>query len=146
MITRRRFLLLAGSGVAGVVAARFAFARPEQVVAAVVRRKLDYLQLDAAGVDRFAKDFVARAIAAPTKLRALSAVGLIELPIEKLGIHFATLRHGEERILTYYLLSSDFFLNNADESRTVQYLGFYDPYRGACLNPFPRTVPDEDAA
>jgi hypothetical protein len=45
------------------------------------------------------------------------------------------LRHGEERIVTNYLLSSDFFINGADESRVVRYLGYYDPIR-ACGNPF----------
>ena len=49
----------------------------------------------------------------------------------------AAIRHGEERIVTNYLLSSDFFVNGADESRTVRYLGFYDPLR-ACSNPFAR--------
>ena len=147
MISRRRFLALTGvglTGVAGVVGVRFLFAQPVAVVASVVRRKLHYLKLDEAGVDAFAKALVERAIAAPTKLRTLSAIGLTEVPVEKLGIHLSAMRRGEERIVTYYLLSSDFFLNGADEQKTVRYLGFYDPYQRACMNPFPRGVPDDD--
>jgi hypothetical protein len=47
----------------------------------------------------------------------------------------SALRHGEERVVSTYLLSSDFLINGADESRVVRYLGFYDPMR-ACGNPF----------
>jgi len=35
-------------------------------------------------------------------------------------------------------MSSDFFLNGADESKTVRYVAIYNPYVGACRNPFAR--------
>jgi len=34
-----------------------------------------------------------------------------------------------------YLLSTDFFRHNADESRLIQYVGFCDPYATPCSNP-----------
>jgi len=49
------------------------------------------------------------------------------------------IRHGEERIATLYLLSSDFFQHGADLTRTIGYLGLYDPYL-ACSNPFARPM------
>ena len=55
-----------------------------------------------------------------------------------------TIRHGEERVVSAFLLSSDFFVNGADTSRIVRYLGFYDPLK-ACSNPFAR-FPTRDGA
>jgi len=34
-----------------------------------------------------------------------------------------------------FLMSTDFFLNGADESRAVTYRTYYDPHDG-CSNPF----------
>lgn len=34
-----------------------------------------------------------------------------------------------------FLLSTDFFMNGADESRPIQYLTLYDPYHSPCFNP-----------
>jgi hypothetical protein len=42
----------------------------------------------------------------------------------------------DEAVVTAFLLSSDFFQNGADETRTVRYLAYYDPYKYACGNPF----------
>lgn len=143
MLSRRALLLAAGAGVVGSVALRFELARPESVVADLLRRQLDYLRLDPAGVEAFARDLVARGDIAPTKLRLLSATGMARLATasEVAGSH--ALHQGAERIVTYYLLSSDFFVNGADEARTVHYLGFYDAFRRACLNPFAHAVADE---
>jgi hypothetical protein len=53
------------------------------------------------------------------------------------GFIDTAIRHGEERVTTLFLLSSDFFVNGADISRPVSYVGYYDPAR-ACGNPFAR--------
>ena len=34
-----------------------------------------------------------------------------------------------------FLLSTDFFLNGADEGRVVTFVRYYDPYRNPCWNP-----------
>ncbi|MEO0477467.1 MAG: hypothetical protein AAF085_16105, partial [Planctomycetota bacterium] len=34
-----------------------------------------------------------------------------------------------------FLMSTDFFLNGADESRPINYVMFYHPYRSPCWNP-----------
>ena len=37
---------------------------------------------------------------------------------------------------TRFLASTDFFQNGADESRTLHYVAYYDPYVSSCYNPF----------
>ncbi len=34
-----------------------------------------------------------------------------------------------------FLLSTDFFQHGGDETRTVRYVSYYDPYRSPCWNP-----------
>jgi len=45
-----------------------------------------------------------------------------------------------ERAKTQLLLSTDFFHFDADESRVIGYVAFYDPAVAACSNPFARFV------
>ena len=45
----------------------------------------------------------------------------------------------EDTLVSTYLLSTDFFWNGSDESRTVNYVAYYDPNR-PCHNPFARPV------
>jgi hypothetical protein len=40
-------------------------------------------------------------------------------------------------VCTQFLMSTDFFFNNADETRPVKYMAYYDRYRG-CASPFAR--------
>ena len=35
-----------------------------------------------------------------------------------------------------FLMSTDFFINKMDESKTITYQGFYNPYKQPCSNPF----------
>jgi hypothetical protein len=74
-------------------------------------------------------------------LRFIDAAGpLYTLPAMAGNNKFdSAIRHGEDRVVTQYLMSSDFFKNGADETRTVRYAGYYDPMI-ACGNPFARPV------
>jgi hypothetical protein len=40
-----------------------------------------------------------------------------------------------DQLATTFLLSTDFFLNDADESQPVHYVMFYHPYVSPCWNP-----------
>ena len=143
MVKRRGVLLglAALGGLAGIAAWRLARVTPEQAIAMVIHKRLAYLRLDAAGVQRFARELAARKEIANYKLRTVAAAGRLYSDIAYPG-HDAVsnaIRAGEERIVTVYLLSSDFFLMGADETRVVHYLDLYDAMR-ACSNPFARSV------
>jgi hypothetical protein len=49
------------------------------------------------------------------------------------------LRHGEDHVVTQFLISSDFFINGADTSRVVKYRSWYGA-QVPCGNPFARPV------
>ena len=93
-----------------------------KLTAETLRRLLPYLQLDNDGVAQFARD-----------LRAAGQYGLLNRA--KAGNAGAREWLGQQ-----FLLSSDFFWNGADESRTVRYRVYYDPYVQPCANPFAKQV------
>ncbi len=94
----------------------------------IIMKELNYLTLDKPGVEQYAADYLRYENSTPqiqTKLKLyyLSGIGsnkssIISSLVEK------------------YLLSTDFFLNKMDESRTVKYAGYYNPYKSPCTNPF----------
>jgi hypothetical protein len=86
---------------------RYAFLSPEQRI----RRQFHYLQLDAAGVTAFVKDY------------------------ERHREPLSRWEHPSDDFFDVYLLSTDFFLNDASESIPVRYVLFYDPYISPCWNP-----------
>lgn len=92
------------------------------LTAQTLRQILPYLQLDDAGLARFARD-LRTARQYPVLRRARSGDSKAR---EWLGQQF--------------LLSSDFFWHGADESRTIGYRSYYDPYAHPCANPFAHPV------
>jgi hypothetical protein len=85
-----------------------------------LRQELNYLKLDEADLVIFAREFQLRQ--GPEKL--LDQYNKEPDKIEK-------------RVLTQFLMSTDFFWNNADETKPVRYTTYYDPYN-LCSNPFAR--------
>lgn len=146
MTTRRRLLLGVAAGTAGIAGAgiwRYFGASDAEVIAVILRKRLDYLRLDPIGVAAFARELSARDIVGD---RPLHLVGMLEplyvrVPFPGDNPLSDRIRHGEERIVTMFLLSSDFFRNGADETRMVHYLSFYDPLRQPCATPFSRLTP-----
>jgi len=147
MIQRRQLLIGMGAAIvacAGLFGIGEVTAKSE--IAAAVRERLGFLQLDEGGLNQFAHDQVSALLAKrPSWERIKFHIdGLFAKPAavrfgysvdrrsrrERLQDHFATL----------YLLSSDFFQHGADESRVVRYVALFDPIR-ACDNPFARPPP-----
>lgn len=145
MLDRRRFLAAGMAGLAGLVAWRLIRSSDEDAIIAVLKKRLDYLILDENGLRVFARDLMAQQIIASHKLRMLDFAGPLYTQLS-LAAHSNALtraiRHGEERIVTQYLLSSDFFQNGADETREVHYYRYYDPTRTSrpCGTPFARSI------
>jgi hypothetical protein len=129
MITRRKFVQVAAWSGAAVAAGSWTwrdllgslFARGTARLSALVhspeeqlRGHFPYLDLEPAGVARFLSDY---------ERYESRFVARSPLPVD---------------VYTRYLLSTDFFQHGADESRQIQYVGFYDPYVTPCLNPLAR--------
>lgn len=127
--------------VLGAAGLRYAMSRDQDGIIAAIRKRLGYLRLDEAGLRRFADDLAATHEISSTRLRVVGAAAPLYQRIEPR--HWTTVgpavRHSEDHVTTQYLLSSDFFINGADEKRLVRYLGLYDAMR-PCANPFARPV------
>jgi hypothetical protein len=139
---RRTIVGIAGLGVvAGVLGWRFAAARDRDAIIMVLRKRLAYLLLDQAGVEKFADDLAATHQVSSPRLHLLEAAEPLYMNVQFSGdgVISSGMRHAEERIVTLYLLSSDFFKNGADQTRMVRYLGRYDAFQ-ACASPFARPL------
>jgi hypothetical protein len=138
---KRRTFLLSGAALTSALAAwQYFGTNVVDVIQMMVRKRLDYLVLDPAGLERFARDMAALHVNSKARLQTLSLIepAYVHFPLSSGHNRFAyLLRHGEDRIVSTYLISSDFFLNGMNESRVVNYLGLPDPLR-ACGNPFAR--------
>ena len=134
----RRRLLIAGSGVAvlGVTGAAWIGSRLDgrQVwIEAVVREHLRGVQLDAATLTTFAKDFAATRIFADDKSNLVvkidQAVPAIAARVSKIDRRTERLKR---RVVTEYLIGSNFFRVADPRKETIVYSGALP----ACGNPF----------
>lgn len=120
-LTRRVFitsLLGAAALTAGAGVWRWGSLRREWIVRKLIAH-FDYLDIDPDGVSRFVDTF--ERYRYPIRRNPLKLLG--PLPDE---------------IYMNYLSSTDFFINDADESRPVRFVALYDPYVSPCYNPFRR--------
>lgn len=136
---RRHFIAGAVAAVTALAGWRVLQSSDYDAIVAILEKRLAYLKKDPEGVKAFARAQAAAHQISSAKIRVVSILrplySRIALDSENRftnGIH-----HGEERVVSAYLLSSDFFLNGADETRVIKYIGMYDPLRG-CGNPFAR--------
>ncbi len=105
-------------------------------VADSLSRKLSFLDLEPEGVNRFSQDIEA----VMSQIQIAPSGELIEPSVPVIeGLAFqienGSIRFYEDTVVRKYLLSSDFFLEGADESKPVHYLGWFDEF-APCCNPF----------
>ena len=138
----RRKLIIGSIGAAvAVLGARLGLASPEDGVIRVLRKRLDYLNLDPDGLRRFAADVQQRKFISRFRLAMIDFSGPMysDTNVSPDGRFGTLLRYGEDHVVTQFLISSDFFINGADTSRVVMYRGWFNPLL-ACGNPFARPV------
>lgn len=145
MIKRRHFLLGVGAAITAFAGLWAADVATKTEIAAAVRKRLGFLKLDEGGLDAFAKDQMSALLAKrPSWDRIkLHFDSLFSKPAE-VGFGNSVDRRSrrerlEDHFSTVYLMSSDFFQHNADESRVIHYVALFDPER-ACDNPFARPM------
>ena len=138
-MNRRQLVIGSIAGAVAVLGARFGLASPEDAIIRVLHKRLDYLKLDADGVRRFAADAQQKNTISHFRLVVIDFVGPLytDTNVSPDGRFGSALRHGEDHVVTQFLISSDFFINGADTSRIVKYRGWFDPLV-ACGNPFAR--------
>lgn len=127
-IKRRRFLFIAGAGtlITALASAKFVTTSFEDSAENLIRRELAFLKLDDRGVSAFVRDYAgAKDRYYKLLLKSYSMLGIDSGQSGK--VH---------QLVSTYLLSTDFFARNMDESRVIQYVALYDPYLRPCAHPF----------
>jgi hypothetical protein len=128
---RRKFLTLLGLGATTAVVVPtvgFASVSAKEAAVNIIMREFSYLVLDKQGVEKFVDNYLESDTFTPhldVKLKSYYRLGIRSNRSSVIN-----------RITNKYLLSTDFFINNMDEDKEVKYLGFYNPHRSPCANPF----------
>jgi hypothetical protein len=135
-LTRRKFLISGGAlltvGVSGWAYTReFTY---RNLIISVLHRKLAYMTLDEASLRTFADAFVNDYGTLGLKGEGLALSRPVFPIVDSPGTDEVT--RFENRVVSKFLLSSDFFRNGADETRLITYVAYYNPYSLACANPF----------
>lgn len=141
-IDRRKFIFSGFAVSLGVLAYggyEFFTGSPDDIVVSILTRRLGYLKVSKPDFIRFAKEYVASKN--KKERRQLQLGSVISLPMRFFSPYEFLpqgnpIRRLENNVVTNFLLSTDFFLNGADESRKVTYLAFYNPLIRPCQNPF----------
>jgi hypothetical protein len=147
-ITRRTFLATGlGSGVLALLGAyRWRRRTAPDLIVAILKHRVGYLQIDPQTFVQFAEMYVARRLHHRQSLADLSVLsGGLQYwsPYSWLERGHA-FRRLEDSVVSHFLLSTDFFQHGADESRDVSFVAFYEPGNSVCRNPFARSL-DADA-
>lgn len=151
MVKRRHFLVGIGVAAAALAGLWVGDVATKSEIATAVRKRLGFLRLDEKGLDAFAKDQMNALLAKRPSWDRMKYHfdALFTKPAEASFGSSIDKRSRRERLedhfATIYLMSSDFFQHNADESRVVHYVALFDPMR-ACDNPFARPMLGGSAA
>jgi hypothetical protein len=143
-MNKRTFLLMTLAAlvvVFGGVGASLRLTRAEDIVLAVLRRRLGYLNVGRASFEDFAGHYVKRKVDAHRQLELLGVVAplwSVWTPYDWLPMGHP-LRRLEDNVVSNFLQSTDFFENSADESRPIGYKGFFMVGDTRCPNPLART-------
>ncbi len=106
----------------------------------LIKHELHYLRLEEGSVEKYIADYFKNAQNDLISKLKWKAMYYMRIKPEQSVTFF--------ELVKYYLLSTDFFINRADESKEVKYLGLYSPYKSPVPNPFsfvlypPNTIRD----
>jgi hypothetical protein len=124
---RRSFLAGSAAALAAALLGGLLWRRrapPAHPVARAVREELPFLSIEEAELARFVADYE-------------RAFPRFAVRWERAADEHER-REIDRRLAADFLMSSDFFVNGADERRPVRHVALYDPRRRACRNPFAR--------
>lgn len=128
---RRTFLTMTGIGTGLLIlppALYLSSPSLRKFAVKLIYKELFYLKLEPKGVEKYVEEYFgasANDMIANLRWKSFYYLGI-----------------GPEQsnqvleMIKYYLLSTDFFINKTDESKIVNYLGLYNPYKSPVPNPY----------
>ena len=102
-------------------------------VQSIIKRELDYLIIDAKGLAQFSTDYIEYVKTFPLLSQQKFRMNIASANFLKKNAQNSLTIEG---IVTGFLLSTDFFVNRMDETKTIKYIGLRDKNKAACFNPF----------
>ena len=141
-VSRRRLVLTAFAGAASFIGGAYHWRRLRRPkvsdITALIEQRLAHLDLDAAGVQRFAEEYDRRFGVLSMSVHHRDTLGGI-LRIDTVRSLLPQRRQQgilelERRMISYYLRSTDYF--RPGRQGPIRFVAFPDPYAGACANPF----------
>jgi hypothetical protein len=136
MQSRRKFLLMGtATGVLAVLGGGSAFVALDHYrgwIRAVLRRSLPGYEVEPEGLDRFVEDYNARTYDGPAFRTFAAAQNVFNATVILPEDMQSTVEERERRILTDFLLGSDFFDQYPNGTRVITYRGAPE----ACGSPF----------
>ena len=151
LLSRRNFLFSLVAGLSATLGGgwwAFSSTRedPLKIIAGILKKNLPYLKLEERGVTSFSIDFYRNRPIPIDYLAKWGWIGSLNTIFEIFDDSLLKKNQKlfEENIVQQYLMSSDFFFHDADESRIINYLGYFDPYNKTCTNPFARFSDTEE--
>lgn len=117
-------------------------AEPADIIIAILKRRIGYLNVDRDTFKVFAGDYVKWKAGEGRKLKMLSVVSFPAQHISPYDLlpQGNPVRRLENNVVSQFLLSTDFFQNGANENRKIHYRQFYNPLVTICANPLMRKV------
>lgn len=135
MIKRRGFLKMAAIGsliIALPASVFYAVKSAEDIAFDLIKNELHYLKLDEDGLRKYVQDYLRMDNSGfVSQLRWRSYYLLNFNSADSDSIRY---------LVSYYLLSSDFFINKMDESKTINYIGIDHQYTSACSSHFSNRI------
>lgn len=128
---RRTFIALAGVGTGMlVIPPSLYFVSPGQKKYAIylLEKELVYLKIAPGSISKYVDDYFgasANDMVSSLKWKILYYLGYTWEKSDRIT-----------ELIKYFLLSSDFFIHKMDESKMVNYLGLYSPYKSPVPNPY----------
>ena len=110
----------------------------EKLIKKAIYKRLHYLRLDSKGVESFAADYSEKYQKSKITLISIDAAVIVQESFPWFSKLNDRVNSYEDYIIIKFLESSDFFINNSDESKPVNYISINlsDPYMSPCLNHF----------
>lgn len=102
-------------------------------VQSIIKRELAYLTIDPKGLEQFTEDYIEFVKTFPILGQQKFRMNIASHNFLKRNAQNSDIVEG---MVNKFLLSSDFFINRMDETKTVKYLGMHDKNKAACFNPF----------
>jgi len=142
-MTRRVFIGLSFATLATLVTGGFQLFNTKHRFHNYIKNLWPWLHLDPEAIDQFIDDYYKNKGYQKYEGKKLSGQNKLSLILifETIPVFhnvWKSIRTElRENLASQFLLSTDFFQNGMDESRTVKYGLYYDPYINLCYNPRP---------